>query len=71
MPDYTSIGIHTDHTGLTKFESDNSEGYQKVLGELTRWVKALNNDANQEHVRPDPYGITKLCESDCSFSCLL
>ncbi|KAF8252542.1 hypothetical protein K440DRAFT_535979 [Wilcoxina mikolae CBS 423.85] len=60
MLNYTSIGIHTDHSGLTKFQNADNEGYKKLLGEIKRWVEALENDdaddADDELVRHDPDG---------------
>ena len=38
---YMSIGIHNDHMGMTKFESEGDPGFVSVTGELQRWVKEL------------------------------
>ena len=36
---YTSIGIHADHMGMTRFSSDQDPDYQNVLSELRRFVQ--------------------------------
>ncbi|KAE8450572.1 hypothetical protein EG329_006303 [Mollisiaceae sp. DMI_Dod_QoI] len=41
IPGYESIGIHDDHSAMTKFGGDDSPGYKRVLGELQRWVANL------------------------------
>lgn len=38
---YEGIGIHDDHSGMTKFGSDESPGYKRVLAEPSRWVSSL------------------------------
>lgn len=38
---YEGIGIHADHSGMTKFGSDDSEGYRRVRGEVQRWVAQI------------------------------
>ncbi|TKA59259.1 hypothetical protein B0A49_08920 [Cryomyces minteri] len=39
---YEAIGIHANHTDMTKFSASDSPGYAKVVGELQRWVKNLD-----------------------------
>ncbi|TKA69469.1 hypothetical protein B0A49_05207, partial [Cryomyces minteri] len=39
---YEAIGIHANHTDMTKFSASDSPGYTKVVGELQRWVKNLD-----------------------------
>ena len=41
LPAYTSIGIHNNHMGMTKFEAEDDPGFKSVAGELQRWVKEL------------------------------
>lgn len=46
LPGYTSIGIHNNHMGMTKFESKEDPGYVSILGELRRWVKGFKSEAS-------------------------
>lgn len=41
LPAYISIGIHSDHMGMTKFEFERDPGFISVTGELRRWIKNL------------------------------
>ncbi|ERF73050.1 hypothetical protein EPUS_08614 [Endocarpon pusillum Z07020] len=41
LPAYVSIGIHSNHMGMTKFETEDDPGFISVTGELRRWVKEL------------------------------
>lgn len=41
LPQYTKIGIHADHMGMTKFASAEDPGFLAVCGELRRWIKQL------------------------------
>ena len=41
LPAYQSIGIHSNHMGMTKFESEHDPGFLSVAGELRRWMKEL------------------------------
>lgn len=41
LPAYMSIGIHSNHMGMTKFETEDDPGFLSVTGELQRWVKEL------------------------------
>jgi hypothetical protein len=41
IPGYDAIGIPSDYSEMTKFGGDDSLGYQRVLGELRRWVIKL------------------------------
>ncbi|MCJ1263639.1 hypothetical protein MMC22_003509 [Lobaria immixta] len=41
LPAYTSIGIHDNHMGMTKFEAEDDPGFKSVAGELQRWVREL------------------------------
>ncbi|MCJ1264720.1 hypothetical protein MMC22_004595 [Lobaria immixta] len=43
LPAYTSVGIHDNHTGMTKFEFEDDPGFKSVSGELQRWVKELES----------------------------
>ncbi|PMD45596.1 hypothetical protein L207DRAFT_257879 [Hyaloscypha variabilis F] len=44
---YEGIGIHEDHSGMTKFGSDDSEGYRRVLGEVKRWVGKIEVESGE------------------------
>jgi hypothetical protein len=35
---YEPIGIHANHSDMTKFGSDDSEGYRRVRAEVQRWI---------------------------------
>jgi hypothetical protein len=39
LPAYTSVGIHADHIGMTKFESKEDPGFVSVEAELLRIVR--------------------------------
>ncbi|OCL11660.1 hypothetical protein AOQ84DRAFT_335546 [Glonium stellatum] len=41
IPAYMSIGIHSNHMTMTKFETEDDPGFISVTGELQRWVKEL------------------------------
>lgn len=41
LPAYVSIGIHSNHMDMTKFETEDDPGFISVTGELRRWVKEL------------------------------
>ncbi|KAH8803004.1 hypothetical protein F5884DRAFT_756306 [Xylogone sp. PMI_703] len=41
LPVYPSIGIHSNHMDMTKFDSEDNLGFVSVVGELRRWVKEL------------------------------
>ena len=43
LPAYISIGIHSNHMDMTKFEFEDDPGFTSVAGELQRWVKELNS----------------------------
>ena len=38
---YTYIGIHENHTDMTKFQDIEDPGFVSVADELSRWVKNL------------------------------
>jgi hypothetical protein len=42
LPQYTAKTIHSDHVNMTKFASQEDNGYMQVSSELRRWVKGLN-----------------------------
>lgn len=42
MHGYEAIGIHANHIDMTKFLANDGAGYQKVKGELVRWVQNLD-----------------------------
>ncbi|KAJ9660138.1 hypothetical protein H2201_007045 [Coniosporium apollinis] len=50
MDGYPVISIHANHMDMTKFGSDDSLGYIRVLGELRRWIEAATSklDADAE-----------------------
>ncbi|EON65773.1 hypothetical protein W97_05012 [Coniosporium apollinis CBS 100218] len=54
MDGYKAIPIHANHMDMTKFGSDDSLGYIRVLGELRRWIEAATSkrDADAEEVSP-------------------
>ncbi|KAI9715704.1 MAG: hypothetical protein M1812_005856 [Candelaria pacifica] len=39
LPTYISIGLNSNHMGMTKFETEDDPGFISVAGELQRWVK--------------------------------
>lgn len=41
LPAYVSMGIHSDHMHMTKFEFEDDLGFISIAGELQRWVKKL------------------------------
>ena len=41
LPSYTSIGIHENHMGMTKYDSESHHGFISVIGETRRWTKDL------------------------------
>ncbi|KAI9858313.1 MAG: hypothetical protein M1813_007588 [Trichoglossum hirsutum] len=41
LPAYVSMGIHSDHMHMTKFEFEDDLGFINIAGELQRWVKKL------------------------------
>ncbi|KAL8697121.1 MAG: hypothetical protein Q9201_007298 [Fulgogasparrea decipioides] len=45
---YTSIGIHANHTDMTKFTSDQDPDYRNVLSELQRFVQACKQQTKRE-----------------------
>lgn len=51
LPGYTSIGIHENHIGMTKFEIEDDPGYVSVVGELRRWVKELKLEPGNTPMR--------------------
>lgn len=56
MDGYPAISIHANHMDMTKFGSDDSLGYIRVLGELRRWIEAATSkhDADAEEVSSRP-----------------
>lgn len=54
-----AIGIHADHIGMTKFGSDDSPGYVKILGELRRWMELWASEKKEaEQVRNKIYSFS-------------
>ncbi|KAK5283029.1 hypothetical protein LTR16_005586, partial [Cryomyces antarcticus] len=45
---YEAIGIHANHTDMTKFSANDSPGYIEVIGELQRWVKNLDSKKDEK-----------------------
>ncbi|KKA16380.1 SesB-related regulatory protein [Rasamsonia emersonii CBS 393.64] len=41
LPGYTSIGIHSNHMDMTRFETEDDPGFVSIVGELRRWIKEL------------------------------
>ncbi|KAF8849681.1 hypothetical protein BDZ45DRAFT_227669 [Acephala macrosclerotiorum] len=41
LPGYISLGIHSHHMGMTKFELVVDQGFTAIAGELRRWIKEL------------------------------
>ncbi|KID84907.1 SesB, P-loop containing Nucleoside Triphosphate Hydrolase [Metarhizium guizhouense ARSEF 977] len=39
LEDRNSLSIHANHIDMVKFRSADDNGYQRVLGELDRWIK--------------------------------
>lgn len=48
MDGYPAIPIHANHMDMTKFGSDDSPGYIRVLRELRRWIKAATSKLNAD-----------------------
>ncbi len=49
LPSYTSIGIHDNHIGMTKYDSESHPGFISVIGEIRRWMKDLKQSVNPMH----------------------
>ncbi len=45
---YTSIGIHANHTDMTKFLSDQDPDYRNVLSELQRFIQSYKQQTKKE-----------------------
>ncbi|KAL4732589.1 hypothetical protein ACLX1H_001607 [Fusarium chlamydosporum] len=41
LPGYVSIGIHKNHSDMTKFNTSDEPGFVAVCGELKRWMKGI------------------------------
>ncbi|KAK3897175.1 sesB-related regulatory [Staphylotrichum tortipilum] len=41
LPGYIPIGIHSNHTDMTKFTSTDDPGFVAVCGELRRWIRDI------------------------------
>lgn len=39
LPEYNSIGIHQNHIGMTKFQTEDDPGFDALINELGRWSK--------------------------------
>jgi hypothetical protein len=39
---YTAIGIHANHSDMTKFRNPKDSGYESAMNELWRWSKDLS-----------------------------
>lgn len=52
MHGYESIGIHANHVDMTKFLANEGAGYQKVKGEMVRWVQNLDYAADSKVSSP-------------------
>ena len=44
IPPYVAIGIHRNHTGMTKFEDKDDPGFVALAGELRRWIKTISEE---------------------------
>ncbi|KAF4982121.1 hypothetical protein FZEAL_2181 [Fusarium zealandicum] len=42
LPGYISIGIHSNHADMTKFDSADEAGFIALCGELKRWINKIN-----------------------------
>lgn len=42
LPGSIKIGIHRDHTQMTKFSDQEDPGFKAVCGELRRWATTAN-----------------------------
>ncbi len=49
LSSYFSIGVHENHIGMTKYDSEEHPGFLSVTGEIRRWIKEL-----KESVTPVP-----------------
>ncbi|KAI9781444.1 MAG: hypothetical protein M1839_006038 [Geoglossum umbratile] len=47
LPAYNSIGIHANHMDMTKFSSDEDQGYLSVSTEILRWVRMIQKASQQ------------------------
>ena len=56
LPAYISIGIHSNHMDMTRFESQDDPGYISVTGELRRWIKGLSQVSGEA-----PTLISEIC----------
>lgn len=42
LPGYGTISIHADHRDMVRFLNPQDPGFQKLVGELSRWSQAAN-----------------------------
>ncbi|KAF2156673.1 hypothetical protein K461DRAFT_2120 [Myriangium duriaei CBS 260.36] len=47
IPDWPSLSIHANHMDMTKFASSEDLGYQRILGQLKRWIRPLRAQQGQ------------------------
>ncbi|KAM7213610.1 hypothetical protein V8F06_010996 [Rhypophila decipiens] len=41
LPGYTGIGIHAHHRDMARFETEDSPGFDAVVGELQEWIDEI------------------------------
>ncbi|KFY40830.1 hypothetical protein V495_05241 [Pseudogymnoascus sp. VKM F-4514 (FW-929)] len=44
LPGYPCYSIHATHTGMTKFDGPEDQGYISVCGELERWTRSAREE---------------------------
>ncbi|KAK4208648.1 hypothetical protein QBC37DRAFT_252923, partial [Rhypophila decipiens] len=47
LPGYTVLPIEANHMGMARFKSARDTGYQRILGELTRWLELTSPKNNR------------------------
>lgn len=48
LPGYIPIGIHSNHMDMTRFGTTDDPGFVAVCGELSRWVKEIDTERDQD-----------------------
>ena len=42
MEGYASVSVHANHRDMVKFETENDNGFKRLVGSLMRWVSLLS-----------------------------
>ncbi|KAI9710445.1 MAG: hypothetical protein M1812_007413 [Candelaria pacifica] len=52
LPGYGQYGLNANHVGMTKFGSREDNNYERVVGELQRWVRTQRRALEAENPNP-------------------